>query len=166
MLYREHLAWEKFQLTTLVVIDIDCIWSYKSNYHTITTKTTPKCTLTFWEDYCVSFILESTREYIWMVFRFWFLDVRPLPPRGWVAASMLWIVWKHDTEILHEVNHTTASSQTYGVYTSVNIHHRAKMLKYRNKIYFTFRYIDAVISLNNSKLGSYFDRTYLTEMEI
>ena len=29
-----------FELTTLVVIDTDCIGSYKSNYHTITTTTT------------------------------------------------------------------------------------------------------------------------------
>jgi hypothetical protein len=39
MLYREHLAWAGFELTTLVVIGIDCIGSYKSNYHTITTTT-------------------------------------------------------------------------------------------------------------------------------
>ena len=32
MLYREG-----FELTTLVVIDTDCIASYKSNYHAITT---------------------------------------------------------------------------------------------------------------------------------
>ena len=33
MLYRVHLAWACFELTTLVVIDIGCIGSYKSNYH-------------------------------------------------------------------------------------------------------------------------------------
>jgi hypothetical protein len=36
MLYREHLARLGFELTTLVVIDTECIGSYKSNYHTIT----------------------------------------------------------------------------------------------------------------------------------
>ena len=36
----------------------------------------------------------------------------------------------------------------------------------RNKIHFTFRYKDNVISLNNTKLSNYFDRTYLTELEI
>jgi hypothetical protein len=41
MLYRIHLAWAKFELTTLVVIGTDCIGSYKSNNHTITTTTTP-----------------------------------------------------------------------------------------------------------------------------
>jgi len=40
MLYRVHLAWMVFELTTLVVIDTDCIGGYKSNYHTIT-NTTP-----------------------------------------------------------------------------------------------------------------------------
>jgi hypothetical protein len=30
-----------FELTTLVVIGTDCIGSYKSNYHTITTTATP-----------------------------------------------------------------------------------------------------------------------------
>jgi len=37
MLYRVHLAWVGFELTTLVVIGTDCIGSYESNYHTITT---------------------------------------------------------------------------------------------------------------------------------
>ena len=37
MLYRVHLAWTVFELTTLVVICTDCTSSYKSNYHTITT---------------------------------------------------------------------------------------------------------------------------------
>ena len=33
--------WWRFELTTLVVIFIDCTGSYKSNYHTISTTTTP-----------------------------------------------------------------------------------------------------------------------------
>ena len=37
MLYRVHLAWTVFELTTLVVIGTDCKGSCKSNYHTITT---------------------------------------------------------------------------------------------------------------------------------
>ena len=41
MLYRVHLSWAWFELTTLVVIGTDCIGSCKSNYHTIMTKTTP-----------------------------------------------------------------------------------------------------------------------------
>ena len=41
MLYRVHLAWASFKLATLVVIGTDCIGSYKSNYHTITTTTAP-----------------------------------------------------------------------------------------------------------------------------
>jgi hypothetical protein len=42
MLYRVHLAWVGFQLTTLVVIGTDCIDSCKSNYHAITTTTAPQ----------------------------------------------------------------------------------------------------------------------------
>jgi hypothetical protein len=37
MLYRVHLVWAAFELTTLVVKGTDCIGSSKSNYHTITT---------------------------------------------------------------------------------------------------------------------------------
>jgi hypothetical protein len=37
ILYRVHLAWAGLELTTLVVIGTECIGSYKSNYHTITT---------------------------------------------------------------------------------------------------------------------------------
>ena len=40
MLYRIHFAWAVFELPTVVVIGTDCIGSYKSNYHTITTVTT------------------------------------------------------------------------------------------------------------------------------
>jgi hypothetical protein len=42
MLYRIHPDWAGFELTTLVVIGTDCIGSYKSNYHTITTTTAPR----------------------------------------------------------------------------------------------------------------------------
>ena len=37
MLYRVHLAWAGFELTTLMVIGTNCTGSCKSNYHTITT---------------------------------------------------------------------------------------------------------------------------------
>jgi hypothetical protein len=35
--------WSRFELTTSVVIDTDCIGSCKSNYHTITATTASKC---------------------------------------------------------------------------------------------------------------------------
>jgi hypothetical protein len=41
MLYRVHLSWAGFELTTLLVIGIGCIGSNKSNYHTITTTIIP-----------------------------------------------------------------------------------------------------------------------------
>ena len=44
MLYLVHLIWAGFKLTMLVVIGIDCKGSYKSNYYTIVTTTSPsKC---------------------------------------------------------------------------------------------------------------------------
>jgi hypothetical protein len=46
MLYRVHLAYAGFELTTLVVICTDCTGSCKSNYHTITTTTAPEITMT------------------------------------------------------------------------------------------------------------------------
>jgi len=43
MLYRVHLVWAGFELTTLVLIGTDCTkGSGKSYYHTITTTTAPK----------------------------------------------------------------------------------------------------------------------------
>ena len=41
MLHRVHLVWTGFELRTLVVIGTDCIGSYKSNYHTVTTTSAP-----------------------------------------------------------------------------------------------------------------------------
>jgi hypothetical protein len=41
MLFRVHLTLAGFKLTMLVVIGTDCIGSYKSNYHMITTMTSP-----------------------------------------------------------------------------------------------------------------------------
>ena len=41
MLYRVHLAWAGFKLTTSVVIATDCT-SCKSNYHAITTTMSPE----------------------------------------------------------------------------------------------------------------------------
>ena len=42
ILYRVHLAWAMFEITTLVVIGTGCIANYKSNYHTITFTTASK----------------------------------------------------------------------------------------------------------------------------
>jgi hypothetical protein len=42
MLYRVHLVWAGFKVTTLVVIGTDFISSYKSNYHTITAMAAPR----------------------------------------------------------------------------------------------------------------------------
>jgi len=47
MLYRVHLTYARFDLTTLMGIGPDCINSCKSNYHTITTTTALFCILYF-----------------------------------------------------------------------------------------------------------------------
>ena len=41
MLYRDHLAWAEFELTTLEMIGTDCIGSCKPNYHAMTNTTAP-----------------------------------------------------------------------------------------------------------------------------
>jgi len=41
MLYRVHIAWTGFELTTSVVIGTDCINSHRSIYHKFTTTTAP-----------------------------------------------------------------------------------------------------------------------------
>ena len=43
LLYRIHLSCAGFRFTTLMMIGTDCIGSYTSNYYTITTTTTPRC---------------------------------------------------------------------------------------------------------------------------
>jgi len=47
MLYRVTSPWAGFELTMLVVIGTDCIGSYKSSYHMITTMTVPSKKGTF-----------------------------------------------------------------------------------------------------------------------
>jgi hypothetical protein len=47
MLYRVHLTWLGFRLTTLVLIGTDCIGSCISNYHTSTTMMAPNLLLFF-----------------------------------------------------------------------------------------------------------------------
>jgi len=42
MLYQVHFAWSGFELTTVVVLDTDCIGSHKSNYHMMTITIAPK----------------------------------------------------------------------------------------------------------------------------
>ena len=49
MLYRVHLTWAGFELTTLVVIGTDWISNYKSNYHTIRTMTAPIILESIWK---------------------------------------------------------------------------------------------------------------------
>ena len=43
---------------------------------------------------------------------------------------------------------------------------RKNAKKFSRSFIFTFRYIDDVLSLNNSRFGDFIDRIYLTELEI
>ena len=63
ILYRVHLAWVGFELTTLVVIGTDCIGGYKSDYHAITTMTIPfsnknDFSLFNYHSYCCPFVTQ------------------------------------------------------------------------------------------------------------
>ena len=86
MLYRVHLTWAGFKLTTLEVIDTDYTGSCKSNYHTITTTTAPDRNLWFvnivktldslcfifmgqQQAYC--YMWESLTWFYWFPFFYW-----------------------------------------------------------------------------------------------
>ena len=65
MLYRVHLAWAGFKLTTIVVIGTDCKDSCKSNYHTITTTWCKKsCGLAImeWSLYVISTVQATNQN--------------------------------------------------------------------------------------------------------
>ena len=62
MLHRVHLACTRFELTKLVVIGTDCIGSYKSNYHTITT------TMVLYYNQC----LTKWKSYIYLL---WYCEI-------------------------------------------------------------------------------------------
>jgi hypothetical protein len=57
MLYRVHLIWVGFELTTLVEIRTDCTGSCKSNYHKITTTTVPKDNTEYCYKVCICIIV-------------------------------------------------------------------------------------------------------------
>jgi hypothetical protein len=65
--------WRGFELTTLVVIGTDCISSYKSNYHTITTTTAPhilnECTRVWFFHYVIKFVsdLRQVIVFLWVL---------------------------------------------------------------------------------------------------
>ena len=62
MLYRVHIAWVGFELTSLAVISTHCIGSCKSNYHMITTMTAP------WDVIKISFICTQILEQNYVFF--------------------------------------------------------------------------------------------------
>ena len=73
MLYRVHLAWAVFKLTTLVVIDTDCIGSCKSNCHTITTMKAPSQYLVG-ALYNVNYVVQYINCHTWHPYLSCFID--------------------------------------------------------------------------------------------
>ena len=96
ILYRVHIVWTGFELTTLVLIGSDCIVSYKSNYHTITTTSAPITLgtnhLTFREaifflpSQNFSFYLKQTSDVIYMKK---FVNIVPILPKFFVESCMV-----------------------------------------------------------------------------
>jgi hypothetical protein len=75
MLYRVHLAWAGFKLTTSVVIGTYCTSNCKSNYHTITTTMTPDmwmpnpqhyASLLYWYNFCSIRIIKTKSNLIFL----------------------------------------------------------------------------------------------------
>ena len=62
MLYRVHLVWAGFELTTLVVIGTDNTGICNSNYHTITTTTTASLQFEQFTIYLTHSYLEKMKQ--------------------------------------------------------------------------------------------------------
>ena len=62
LLYRVHLVWAGFELTTLVVIGTDCIVSCICNPHTITTRTTTPIKMSVLVDIIIIFMYRSLQS--------------------------------------------------------------------------------------------------------
>jgi hypothetical protein len=88
---RVHLAWEGFELTTLVVIGTDCIGtfcSYKFNYHTTTTAPSEG-----WLEHNNNFRWTHTVSWWKMrVFYIPFIQIYPRSVYHWVQNT----IWHHN----------------------------------------------------------------------
>ena len=62
MLYRVDLTMSGIRTHIVMVIDADCIGSYISNYHMITTTTTPKPCRTLWENVLKIYLARITES--------------------------------------------------------------------------------------------------------
>jgi hypothetical protein len=82
MLHRVHIAWVRFELTTSVVIDTDCIGSYISNYHTITITMAPQFLLQ-WS------IIVICRFMFVQIKRFYMFHIENWVNITWATADLL-----------------------------------------------------------------------------
>ena len=96
MLYRVHLSWAGFELTTLVVIGTDCIGSSKSYYHTIMTTTAPS------QGGAAGLPIMSLKEY-----RLWLWCLTPLSVIQEISNAMLLKIcfWKSSNNFVFKVAH-------------------------------------------------------------
>jgi hypothetical protein len=81
--------WTWFELITLVVIGTDCTSSCKSNYHTITTTTTPSTDIIN----SLVFFIETTLYGIFQG-RIQRGAVRPPPPPPPLKLKKIWFFWR------------------------------------------------------------------------
>ena len=68
--YHIMFYWTVFKLTTLVVIGTDCIGSFKSNYHMVTTTTAPKL---FWIP-----LLSQLDIFSNLFIRYWYVNIKEI----------------------------------------------------------------------------------------
>jgi hypothetical protein len=94
MLYRVHLSWVGFELTTLVVIGTGCIGSSKSYYHMTMTTTAPS--------QGAGLPIMSLKEY-----RLWLWCLTPLSVIQEISNAMLLKIcfWKSSNNFVFKVAH-------------------------------------------------------------
>jgi len=100
MLYRVHLAWAGFELTTLVMIGTDCIGSCKFNYHAITTKTSPFA-IKF--QYCSLWIICQNLILIDRQFFFLFLTLGRSVLTNVQTVPAAWVQWRQNQRSFSQI---------------------------------------------------------------
>ena len=99
MLYRVHLVWAIFELTMLLVIGTDCIGSWKSNYHTITTTTARR----------QEKIIIKPKTSILFVTKLPDWNFENCMPKTWTKAYKSWILFKNYIWLLFPSRHNYAN---------------------------------------------------------
>jgi hypothetical protein len=106
MLYRVHLAWAGFELTTLVVIGTDYIGSCKSNCQTITTTMAP----------FVMLKLNIIYTRIWFIRYIYILNWEFLNDKIVIKTNVLWKFWLWNRLILRVAYYSYSRNASYSLY--------------------------------------------------